>query len=441
MLIETIAIAVLLSLIVLYVKPGTALAIVLASTLLWPEYLRIPMGPALMSVSRILALVLFTKFLLNGRFRGMRGNLADVLMLVYWVWLLAANIIENQSLDYLTRAIGELLDLILIYFVARLSLQREVDFKQLVVVLSVLAIYIGALAAYEAVTGSTFYKQFLQYRPWVTVFGEVEIEKRLGFYRATVSESIHIYFGITMSIIGGLLVTLHTMTRKKLLTLVGIAFAYLGVVSSFSTGPWIAALSFLLFRQMKNHTAKIKPLLLTGLALLSILHLISERGIHYVGSYLGLNSATAWYRGRLIDVAFSELGSYWLFGYGSNLPHYWGGMVDGRPIIDIVNHYILVAVYGGLMALVLFLSITWLAYRNIFKLKLHTLPKKERYVGFSLIAILFSLNVAMLSVSFYDTPNKYYFALLGIMISYPYMVKKEVKMKRIAYEFKEKHDD
>src|ERR1043166_1938838 len=80
----TIAVAVVASIAALVLRPGRATGVIVMSMLLWPEYLRVPMGLAQMSAPRIAAFFLAARMVAGDPLP--RWRWADVVGLVWGGW-------------------------------------------------------------------------------------------------------------------------------------------------------------------------------------------------------------------------------------------------------------------------------------------------------------------------------------------------------------------
>ncbi len=83
----TAAIAAIFSVAGLVFRPGFALGLVVLSMLIWPEYLRVPMGIMQMSVPRIMALLILARFVMSNRWKIFKFNKVDFFVLVGWIWI------------------------------------------------------------------------------------------------------------------------------------------------------------------------------------------------------------------------------------------------------------------------------------------------------------------------------------------------------------------
>ncbi len=364
MILPTLFIAALAILTALRLHPTRALGLLIASMLIYPEYLRVPFGLAQMSLPRLIALALLTRMLLSPRRRLFRWQLIDSLILCSWLWNVFAAALAGADQKRMVEVTGSALDTLLMYFTARLCLLHFAEYRKLLLPLVLCALLIGALGALESIASWSPYQSLRIYIP-MRVFDSPDRppEYRMGLLRALASTSVAIYFGMGMFMIFALLVSLQGFFRSRLLWLLSCAAAFAGTVSSLSSGPLTAVAVFLFASAFYYYPRLIKPLLLSLLLLILALETVSSRHFWHLMEYVNVFSGDYWYRGRLIEVALQQWSEYWLVGVGSDYPQHWGALIDGRQYVDLVNQYILAALNGGLLGLALFLSPFILALR------------------------------------------------------------------------------
>ncbi|WP_025899921.1 hypothetical protein [Sneathiella glossodoripedis] len=283
-------IAIGLSVLALMSRPGTAVGIVIFSTLIWPEYLRVGIGPAEMSAPRIIALLLVCKFVLAPRVKLPKISAVDLLVLALWLWtIFAALLSENGPKP--SRMVGAGLDTVLIYVLARIALTTEKSVRDLITPVALISITMCLFGVFEAATHYSPYHQLEQYRNWVNLGDEAG--QRLGFLRARTSTSTPIFFGLAMVLLAAILWATKSHARHIALHWVAIAAAVLGALTSLSSGPWIGCAILFFCNFFEKKTKYIKPMI--GISLLGILfvEVVSNRHFYHLISYLGLSGGTA----------------------------------------------------------------------------------------------------------------------------------------------------
>jgi hypothetical protein len=413
----TLLVAAVAIVVVLAVRPGTGLAILIALTLLWPEYLRVPMGIAQMSAPRFIALALVIRH--AGRWTKLRRHPADWLVLAGYALSVVSVIAEGASPRLITSTIGRALDTVLIYAAARLCLATYEDVKALRWPIMVTAFGIAVMSGIEAVSKRFLFESFY----FSAGNSEVSIgegrggvgQARWGMLRAQLATLHPIYFGVAMTIVTGFALALRR-SMPAWLWLATVAAAATGVFFSLSSGPWTAALILFLLLPFARLPWLIKPGLGAFALLCIALEFLSNRHFYYLICYIGLSGETAWYRVRLLEVAAHYLPDYWLFGYGDRDWQYWGLMIDGRYFIDCVNNYIFIAAMYGIFAMSCYLLAKVTAIWGIAKCW-RKLDRERRWVVFALGATVLAVALSECSVSIFGPALILNAALLGATVS------------------------
>jgi hypothetical protein len=390
-------------------------AVLILSMLVWPEYLRFPVGLLDLSVPRCVALLLLAKAISRGRHQQISICKVDYLVFVLWIWTIVASAILNSPLTHVTETIGRGLDTVLMYLVIRYYIFSLDDLRGMVWWLGLVAVAMGFLGAVEAFTGKSPYAGMTDLRAWRWI--DKENEYRLGLLRAKASTSVHIYFGLSMAMITGMLLSIHRVLPRSRFRSLAILLGYAGALSSMSSGPWLACISIFLLGFYQNRLDLIKPsLMLIALAAIG-LEVASNRHFYNLIDYLALDPQTAWYRTRLLEVAFSQLHEFWLVGVGAYYPHHWGALLDGRQHIDVVNHFLIVALYGGLPAMILYILSHWYAFKRIAVLLRSAAGTPLGIAAFKLGVVLVALDIASLSVGLFGPPLLLSHVLLALIVA------------------------
>ncbi len=396
-------------------QAGAALGVIVLSMLLWPEYLRIPFGPVQMSVPRFVALLLLIKLMAQGRLRSIRFGKVDVLVILIWVWTVLATFAAGAEFSQVSQMIGRGLDTVLVYFVARMALTSPEDAKSLYWGLALTALAMCAAGVYEALTWNSPYHRFSTAAA-LRADGYEEI--RYGMLRAQASTTVSIYFGLAMMLVTGLLWSIRGYAERAFAFRLSILAAFAATLSSLSSGPWLAMFMLIGMNLFYRRPSMVKPLVYALIILAIALEIASNRHFYNLIDYLALDKHTAWYRTRLLEVAFSRWSDYWLFGVGSNWPHHWGAMVDGRLFVDVVNNFLIIALYGGLPAMFMYVAAHVVAIRRTvraFRADPADIPRRKLLFG--LAAALVALDVSSMSVGLYGPALLLSHLLLGFIVS------------------------
>jgi len=287
--------------------------------------------------------------------------------------------------------------------------------KATYVPLAVTALIMGGLGTYEAITTYSPYSNMISYRSWSWINKPPEF--RYGFLRAQASTSVPIYFGMAMMLLAGWLWSLRGFSKKKFFHSVIVLASISAALSSMSSGPWIACFMLITLSFYQGREKLIKPSLYIFIFIAILLEIISNRHFYNLIDYIALNSQTAWYRTRLLEVAFVNLHEYWLFGVGSEWPHHWAMQLDGRKHIDIVNHPLIIALQAGLLGMFLYIYTHYLAIKHVVRIwgSSHGLAQKK--LIFMLTATLVALDASSMSVGLFGPPLLMSYLLIGAIMS------------------------
>ena len=421
----TIAVAVVAVALALWAKPPVALGILICSLMLYPEYLRVPVGPVKMSVPRFVAVALLFRLAYGASSRGFRWNFIDGLVCFEWVWMVTANILAGADSARMSELVGRVFDSVFMYFVARFCVVRAADYYKLVWPLLLCAVISGSLGFIESVTHRSPYEVLRGYSligvtgwDFMGGGGEGDSNARFGLRRAEGATSTCLYFGMAMLLIMGMLQSVSGFTRKKWLMRIGWIAAFLGVISSMSSGPQSALVTFMGCSIFYFVPKLIKPAIVGGVALAIFCEAASNRHFWYLIEYLNPLGGDYWYRCQLITVTISQWRDYWLIGVGSDFPQYWGQLIDGRIFVDLANEYVIVATTSGFLGLACRLGIQGLAIRETVRVYRNG-DEKMRRLAFAQASTLIALVVGSVSIGSFGAVLILSSLLLGMMVGRP----------------------
>ena len=411
---ETLLLSLLLAIIAATRKvSGLALGVVIISMLIWPEFLRVPFGLLQLSAPRFVALILLIKFISKGRHRQIKYGKVDKLVILTWLWTIIASVLASAEFSQVAQMIGRGFDTVLMYFIARMAILNSNDIKKLALGLGFIAILMCMAGVYEAITWSSPYHKYSNGSARLDGYSEI----RYGMLRAQGSTLVSIYFGMAMMIITGLLWSVRGYIERGFIYKIILTASVLAVLSSLSSGPWIALFTLIALNLYYKRIKLIKPSLYMIAFMSLMLEIISNRHFYNLIDYIAIDSQTAWYRTRLMEIAVNQWSDYWLVGVGSNWPQHWAALLDGRVHIDIVNNFILVALYGGLPALIMFITTHVVAIKYSIKTFRSSSGAAKRQLVFGLSAALLALDLSSMSVGLFGPPLLLSYILLGIIVS------------------------
>ena len=422
----TLTVAIVSSVLVLFLPPFSALIVYMATLLWYPTYLSAPFGTVDFTVHRIVILVLLTKLYLTTNLpQKMKWTSLDKLLLVYFMAQLLSGAIATRPISaFLENRAGRICDMILPFLAVRLVITDRQKYLAFFKSILVFGIPLAVVGINQTVSGHNPFGYLIGYSAWMSGQSYAPMS-RVGLTRANVVFAHPIMFGLFFSMLGPLCAGLFSYGKEHhYLYWIGMGFMCLGLFSCLSSGPAFGALcaiAFMVFYRFRQHW---KVMIVMLVIMCAVIEVISDRHFFEVIDRFTLNSATAWYRSRLIEVVLFEGGmrGHWITGFGYNMDPGWGPRIDSRGYTDIVNHYILVLVRFGLIGFLPFCALNIAAMKKlVYSFKSARRPA-ERWLVWTLSSGLFGLWVAFNTVSLYDQPLTLYFIMLGLCGVMPVVV-------------------
>jgi hypothetical protein len=420
----TLAVAAAACILVFCLPPAWWLAVYVATLAWYPSYLTVKVGTLDFSAARIVILAIYLGLLVRSQsIKRFRFNYLDALAITYFAGQLLAGAITSNLGTLLENRSGAAFDMLLPYFAVRAIItdkQRCLSFlKASVYIVAPMAIF----GLYESWTGHYFFRFLIAYRAWGSRIVE-EVQPRFGLHRAAFTTSHPIMFGLFFAILGPIWAGLLRQAKtNRLLCYAGIALAAIGVFSSMSSGPAAAAsvaIAFIAFYRYRKYwkLAVIAIILMCG-----TIEVVSNRHFYYYPTRFMFSESTAWYRGRLIDVALFEGGmsGHWLVGYGmdteaaNEASAMWAAKIDNRPDVDMVNEYLLIVFQFGLIALVPFLAMIYATIKKLKEAWKVSLSDADKWLIWCLSASIVGLLLAFFTASLHaGQPTILFFILIGL---------------------------
>jgi len=210
--------------------------------------------------------------------------------------------------------------------------------------------------------------------------------------------------------------------KNRKLCLLGIAATGAMVVTSSSSGPILTTLFVLLGLGCWKIRERMRLVRRMAVLIVVILNVIMDAPVYYLLARIDLTgSSTGWYRSRLIESTISHFNEWWLGG--TDYTRHW--MPTGVPWspdhCDITNYYIRMGVLGGLPLMVLFIRVLVVAFQTVGSgLRFRPdAPFEDRFMIWTLGAILFGHVATWMSVSYFDQTVVFLYLLLAAIGSLP----------------------
>ena len=352
----------------------------------------VQIGPASLSVLRILVVIGFIRILLKGE-RITNGLIALDRLILFWATLLVAMSAFHSS-DAWTLRLGMVWGDIGTYFLLRVFIQDLGDVERLFSAVTIGLLPLALLMLYE---------KYAQYNPFEIMGGPGLANIREGHVRA--------YGPFAHAILAGtvgaacLPMALYLWGQNRLQSVVGLA-ATLGIVyACTSSGPLMMAgfgvLGLYLWK-MRSHLQLVRWTALVGICALQI---VMKDPVYFLMARIDITGGSqGWYRAQLIRSSLQHLDEWWLAG--TDYTRHW--MVSGIPAnannTDITNHLLAMGVLGGLPLLAVFVAVLVSAFRAVGRAmrQLEGQPSRRQFLAWTLGAILFAHVANFWAISLFD---------------------------------------
>ncbi|UCE98815.1 MAG: O-antigen ligase family protein [Planctomycetota bacterium] len=395
-------------LLVLFLRPVLGLAVYVVLSMWYPYCVgTVSIGTVDFSVGRIVIIALFVKIFLNTDLASkFKVVWLDRLVVILFVAEVVAGLVTVESMKLLEYRSGDFFDMALPYFAVRLIITNRGRYITLLKAICWSVALLAVFGFYESLTGHNLVR-----------FGRYlnAPEIRLNyFYRAQSTFRRSIYFGVFLAMAGALCMGLVKIKGNPFVYKILAALAFLGAFSSMSSGGLLAMVGAIGFIAFYRYRRCWKQGIVGLILMCGLVEIISNRHFYHVVDRFTFNSATAWYRTRLFEVAFFEGGmsDHWITGYGFEDPM-WSEKIDMRDHTDMVNHYLMKLCRYGLVGFIPFCAVIITAIKKLFEGFWLVKNDEDTWLIWCVAAGLAGVLLAFNSVSLFGPPMTMLFMMFG----------------------------
>jgi len=244
-----------------------------------------------------------------------------------------------------------------------------------------------------------------------------------SWLRAQASAGHALSLGFLLAVAFGFWLNLQPRaTTLRARIAIGIVF-WLGMVATFSRGPWIGAvLIYLAYSALKPRAisrlfkAAFLMAIVLGLASLSPIGERMMTSLHVMG---GQPDADFLYRQRLLDRSLELIWAHPLFGDQLAIQE-MEDLRQGQGIIDIVNTYIGVLLFHGWVGLALFLGFVLSALTGVFRVAKAAISTDADWalLGFNISACMIGILFMLADCSLIFGAEKMFYLLIAFAAAY-----------------------
>lgn len=339
---------------------------------------------------RLLLLLAMVRVTLYGEMRGLVLRPLDIVLALWCGAGTVAYVALFGSLAALQFRLGNTFDALAAYFFFRCMLRSWEDVERVVGMLAAISIPVACGFVAEHFSGRNVYA-FLGGVPELTMAREGKLRCQGPYCHP---------------ILGGCFwATLTPMVAsrwwaaqyRRWYTVVAVGCMVVIVLCTNSSTPLMALLFVLLgfaVFPLREHMRLLRWAVVAGLL---ALHLTMKAPVWALVAKVNvISGSTGWHRYQLVDQAIGRFGEWWLVGTKSTVHWDEYGMLE-----DVTSQYVLEAVRGGLVTLVLFVAILVVAYRQIGRAwRLVSASSGRMMLAWAMGVGLFAHTMIFISVSY-----------------------------------------
>ncbi len=388
-------------------RPGAIVALLLGAVYVTVGQV-IEVGPFHFTLLRLLIAVGFLRALFRGERLAGRWNSMDKAMILWGCWAICSSLFHNKPGNALVYMLGITYTCLGSYFLMRIFIRDFADLITAAKIVTWLLVPVAAEMVLEKLTARNLF----------SVFGYVSEESlvRHGKIRAQGAFSHPILAGT----VGAVCLPLAGLLWRRNRWLACLGFAATGgmILASASSGPILSALAIAFALAIWRVRMNLRWIMGGGVLALLGLELIMNDPVYYLMARVDLTgSSTGWHRATLIRAAIEHFSEWWMAG--TDYTRHW--MPTGVPWspdhTDITNHYLRMAVWGGLPLMLLFIGVIWAAFARLSRALrwYENSPQGEQFGVWTLGAILFGHCVTFLSIAYFDQSVIFLYLLLAMI--------------------------
>jgi len=381
---------------------------IVVATCFMPADIAVILGPFHLYPIRILAFLSVVKLVVSGPNAAVRITKIDKLFIFYnlagAVIYVIASKDSGQALIFQS---GQLVDSLMIYYVFRKVITGTSSIMGICAVFKVCVIILLPFVIFEFFTANNLF----------SFLGRSGISVRAGEIRAAATFSHPILLGSFGAALLPMLWALYKVDRNKS-TLFSVLICVFFVFSCNSSGPIVALISSVFFLAFFRWRRYGNILFYLMLFVSTIIHFVRESPIwHFIYVRVRIKpSSTGYHRYLLFDAAVKEIKEWWLLGYGDQGPQwhikYWPW--THATFTDVTNHYLLIGVRGGLLALLPFIILCYNAIKYLALASIGASSDNDQWLWWGNAVTMIVHCISFLSVAYFGQITMFLYITIAI---------------------------
>lgn len=309
----------------------------------------------------------------GGTSRGWSGP-GTCLVIIFFVLLWPG--VRATTVTNLLRALVELsLSLVAPFYIIRRTVRDLDDVRLAMVGLMAATAALATLAIFEAWSGWPLYR-IIYSRYGIELGSGASVKLRGGLLRAPGPYTEPLSLSYQLCIGALLALTNKWMFRSRATSYAMMGLMVAGMFAPQSRGAWLGLGCGMIAYAIYTGKARTLVKMAVVVPALGILTYIAGFSVPYIGNMLGMNAVGVIgkdYRQTLLERGWEEAQKHLLFGQKIDAVFYaLRDMVQGEGIVDLVNQYLAVLLFSGLVGLIPFVAamafpslILWRARANV----------------------------------------------------------------------------
>ncbi len=270
-------------------------------------------------------------------------------------WILSGTIVYtalNGTFEALKYKLGTSFDAIGMYFLFRNLIRNDEDICRVIRFFMFISIPVMIAFSIEYLSGRNIFSIF-GYVPAVTIIREGRLRCQGAFAHPILAGCFWV------SLMPLMAAQWWRGPTAQAQTLAALAVSGMIVLFCGSSTPLVSLAMGFLGACLFPYRRRIKWLVLGLVLILIELHFMMKAPVwHLLARADVISGSTGWYRYHLINETIKHFDDWWLLGTVSTSQWGWG-------LGDVTNQYVLEGVRGGLITLLLFLWVIFLAFRGL----------------------------------------------------------------------------
>ena len=355
------------------------------------------------SFLRIILIVGFLRIIMRSEHQNFKIENIDKIFVIWVFFSIVMNVILNKTTGAFINRLGLGLDASSAYFFIRIILRDEKDTENLIKALILISIPICAAMLNEQLTNRNLF----------SVLGGVPefTHIRDGRLRSQGAFAHPILAGTFGSFLFPLTVGLFFKNNNGKFLIVGLFTSLCITITSSSSGPALSLLGAILGLFFWLFHKRMRVIFWSAIFGLTCLHFIMTGPVWALIARAGvIGGSTAGFRYRLVNSAITRIDEWWLFGTKNAM--YWGWGLQ-----DICNMYIRVGIDGGLLCLILFVTIIFLSFKIVGNVIRETHQKNLKKYLWAIGCAYFSHTVAFMGVAYFSGFMFFWFLNTAIIVN------------------------